>query len=164
MKVILQPKKYLSIAMHKNSYSSVSQVQEQQNLKWGPVVVSTEDYEKSSGIISTAVCYSWFIGLWHHHGFFVLSSGLTWDKNQGKESDNSSWSRESWNKTDGLSVKTSWWVSFQVFKRISNLQAGQPDFEIRAVSPSTLDLDCSKLNHNKDKCNVLSCPWAIGIR
>lgn len=64
---------------------------------------------------------------------------------------------------NGLGVKTSWWVFFQTLNRRSNLQAGQPDFEIRAVSP-TQDPDCSKLNHNKDKCNVLSCPWAIGIR
>lgn len=59
---------------------------------------------------------------------------------------------------NGLGVKTSWWVSFQVLKSGSNLQAEQPDFEILAISSFTQHPDCSKLNHNKDKCNVLTCP------
>lgn len=149
MTAIFQPKKCLSIVMH-SSYSSVPQMQEQENLNWETTVVSTEDLEKSSQIISTAIYYSRFAGLWCHDQFFVLSTGITCQKKQDKESNNNSWSQEGWKKTDGLSVKTSWWVSFPVFNRISDLQAGQPDFEIRAVSPSTLDLDCSKLNHNKD--------------
>ena len=52
-------------------------------------MVSTEDLEKSSQIISTAVYYSWFTGLGHHDQFFVLSTGITCQKKQDKESNNS---------------------------------------------------------------------------
>lgn len=154
------------MAMHKNSYSSLPQVWKQSQLRWEPVVVRTKDCGKSSGIISTVTCYVWFTGLWYHDRLFVQRAGITWEKNQSKESNSGSWGQKSWRKTlwierqnamVGILLRTT-------LNRRSNLQAGQPDFEIRAVSPSTQDPDCSKWNHNKDKCNVLSCPRAIGIR
>lgn len=66
----------LSVATHKNSYSFLPQVWGQQKLRWEPIVVNTKDYEKSNGIITTAICYSiyntlisWWVlcsKVWHY--------------------------------------------------------------------------------------------------
>lgn len=106
--------------MHKISSSCLLQVWEQYKLGLEPVVVTRKIMRNQMGLFPQTFAIQ-FTGLWYREGFFVLRPGITWEKNQGKEPNNSSWNQESWHKTwmDWVS-KMAWWVSSQVFSRSSN--------------------------------------------